>query len=62
MWCDVDPGEVLALQSNDDEDIEQVEANGRSNERRGPAYFAKFVAEEIDKWSAPIKASGVTID
>jgi tripartite-type tricarboxylate transporter receptor subunit TctC len=31
-------------------------------ERRGPAYFAKFVAEEIDKWSTPIKASGVTID
>src|SRR5215471_2298660 len=31
MWCDVDPDKVSALQSNDDEDIEQVEANGRSN-------------------------------
>jgi tripartite-type tricarboxylate transporter receptor subunit TctC len=44
---------------------ERFEAIGESviaPERRGPAYFAKFVAEEIDKWSGPIKASGVTID
>ena len=33
MWCDVDPDKVLALWSNDDEDIEQVEANGRGNEQ-----------------------------
>jgi tripartite-type tricarboxylate transporter receptor subunit TctC len=31
-------------------------------ERRGPDYFAKFVAGEIDKWSGPIKASGVSAD
>jgi tripartite-type tricarboxylate transporter receptor subunit TctC len=31
-------------------------------ERRSPEYFAKFVANEIAKWSAPIKASGVVID
>ena len=31
-------------------------------ERRSPEYFAKFVAGEIDKWSAPIKASGVSVD
>jgi tripartite-type tricarboxylate transporter receptor subunit TctC len=44
---------------------ERFEAIGESvipPERRGPEYFAKFVAEEIDKWAAPIKASGVTID
>jgi tripartite-type tricarboxylate transporter receptor subunit TctC len=29
-------------------------------ERRSPAYLAKFVANEIDKWAAPIKASGAT--
>jgi hypothetical protein len=33
MWRDVDPDKVSALQSNDDEDIEQVEANGRCNEQ-----------------------------
>jgi tripartite-type tricarboxylate transporter receptor subunit TctC len=44
---------------------ESFEAIGESvipPARRGPEYFAKFVAEEIDKWAAPIKASGVTID
>ncbi len=44
---------------------ERFEAIGESvipPARRGPEYFAKFVAEEIDKWAAPIKASGVTID
>jgi tripartite-type tricarboxylate transporter receptor subunit TctC len=31
-------------------------------ERRSPEYFARFVAGEIDKWSGPIKASGVSVD
>jgi tripartite-type tricarboxylate transporter receptor subunit TctC len=31
-------------------------------ERRSPEYFAKFVADEIARWSGPIKASGVTAD
>ena len=31
-------------------------------ERRSPEYSAKFVAAEIDKWSGPIKASGVSVD
>jgi tripartite-type tricarboxylate transporter receptor subunit TctC len=29
-------------------------------ERRSPAYLAKFVVNEIDKWAGPIKASGAT--
>ena len=33
MWCDVDPDKLSALQSNDDKDIEQVEANGWGNEQ-----------------------------
>jgi tripartite-type tricarboxylate transporter receptor subunit TctC len=33
-----------------------------SVERRSPEYFAKFVAADIEKWSGPIKASGVTVD
>jgi len=31
-------------------------------ERRTPAYLAKFVAGEIEKWSVPIKASGVAAE
>jgi tripartite-type tricarboxylate transporter receptor subunit TctC len=31
-------------------------------ERRGPEYFQKFVADEIARWSGPIKASGVTVE
>ena len=31
-------------------------------ERRGPDYFAKFVAGEIAHWSGPIRASGATMD
>jgi tripartite-type tricarboxylate transporter receptor subunit TctC len=31
-------------------------------ERRTPEYLGKFVASEIEKWAAPIKASGVSAD
>src|SRR4051812_19541064 len=31
-------------------------------ERRSPEYLAKFVQSEIEKWAAPIKASGVTVE
>jgi tripartite-type tricarboxylate transporter receptor subunit TctC len=31
-------------------------------ERRTPEYFGKFVADEIARWSGPIKASGVTVE
>ncbi len=31
-------------------------------ERRTPDYLGRFVASEIDKWAAPIKASGVSVD
>ena len=31
-------------------------------ERRTPEYFSKFVAGEINRWSGPIKASGVTVE
>ena len=33
-----------------------------SNDRATPEYLAKFLPEEIAKWAAPIKASGVTVD
>ncbi len=33
-----------------------------SDERATPEYLAKFLPEEIAKWAAPIKASGVSVD
>jgi tripartite-type tricarboxylate transporter receptor subunit TctC len=33
-----------------------------SVERTSPDYLQHFVAAEIDKWAAPIKASGVSAD
>jgi hypothetical protein len=33
MWCDVDTDKFSALQSNDHEDIELDEPNGRGNEQ-----------------------------
>ena len=33
MCCDIDPDQVSALQPNDDQGIQQVEANGRNNEQ-----------------------------
>ena len=30
--------------------------------QRSPEYFRKFVADEIARWSGPIKASGVTVE
>jgi len=32
MRCDIDPDKISAGQPNDDEDIEQIEANGRNND------------------------------
>ncbi len=31
-------------------------------DRRSPEFLAKFVQAEIDKWAAPIKAAGISID
>jgi tripartite-type tricarboxylate transporter receptor subunit TctC len=33
-----------------------------SEDRATPEYLARFVKSEIDKWAAPIKASGVTVE
>jgi hypothetical protein len=44
--CDVDPDKVSALQSNDDEDIEQVEANGRGNEQVHGGDVRRMVTQE----------------
>jgi tripartite-type tricarboxylate transporter receptor subunit TctC len=33
-----------------------------SRDRTSPEYLGKFVADEIKKWEAPIKTSGVSVD
>ena len=33
-----------------------------AKDRRSPEYLTKFVKSEIERWAAPIKASGVTLD
>jgi tripartite-type tricarboxylate transporter receptor subunit TctC len=33
-----------------------------SSDRRSPQYLADFVAREIEKWGAPIKAAGISAD
>jgi tripartite-type tricarboxylate transporter receptor subunit TctC len=35
---------------------------GVAPERRSPAYLAKFIPEEIARWSGPIKAAGIQQD
>ena len=42
--------------------LEEQGLIGISPERRTPEYLAKFVASEIEKWAAPVKASGVQTD
>lgn len=44
---------------------ERVEGLGGSlvaPERMTPEHLAEFVRSEIEKWAAPIKASGVSVD
>ena len=33
-----------------------------TDDRATPAYLGKFVKSEIEKWAAPIKASGVQVN
>ncbi len=45
--------------------VERIREMGGSvvaPERRSPEYLRKFVDDEIKKWAAPIKASGVSMD
>lgn len=42
--------------------LQGLGANVVPPEQRTPEYLASFVASEIKKWEAPIKASGVSVD
>jgi hypothetical protein len=43
------------------EKLEGFGAQVVSDDRATPAYLAGFVKSEIEKWAAPIKASGVEV-
>jgi tripartite-type tricarboxylate transporter receptor subunit TctC len=42
--------------------LEELGAEIATGERTTPAYLAKLVKDEIEKWAVPIKASGVSVD
>ena len=46
MGCDIHPDKFSALQSNDDEDIEQVKTNGRGNEQVDSGDVGRMAAQE----------------
>jgi tripartite-type tricarboxylate transporter receptor subunit TctC len=50
--------ETPALQAQ----MQKVGADLVAPERRSPAYLKTFVASEIEKWAAPIKANGLRAD
>jgi len=44
------------------ERLEDLGLNVPPPERRTPDYLAKLVVSELEKWAAPVKASGVSTD
>lgn len=44
------------------ERLQALGANIVAPDRRSPEYLDQFVKSEIEKWAAPIKASGVTVE
>ena len=46
MWRNIDPDKISAGQSDDDEDIEQVKANGRDNEEVHRRDVRRMVTQE----------------
>src|SRR3981189_67496 len=47
IGCDVDPDKVSANQPNDDEDIEQIEANGRTTNRSMAAMSGAWLRRKM---------------
>jgi len=42
--------------------LHELGVTGVALERRSPEYLAKFVVDEIARWSGPIKANGLEVD
>jgi hypothetical protein len=40
----------------------EIGADMTPPERRSPQYLQRFIENEIEKWAAPIKASGAAIE
>ena len=56
--CDIDPDQVSAVQADDDEGIEQIEANGRDNEQIHGSNVRRVVPQKgvpsLTWWSASL--------
>ena len=44
------------------EQMKKIGADPVAPDRRSPEYLEKFLASEIARWAATIKASGITMD
>ena len=44
------------------ERLEDLGLNVPAPERRNPEFLGKLVLSELDKWAAPVKASGASIE
>jgi tripartite-type tricarboxylate transporter receptor subunit TctC len=44
------------------ERLKQIGGDVIAPERRSPEYLAQFLAAQITKWEAPIKASGIQLE
>jgi hypothetical protein len=42
--------------------LEKAGAQVVTDDRATPQYLGEFIRSEIEKWAAPIKASGVTVE
>ena len=42
--------------------LKQIGGDVIAPERRSPEYLAQFLAAEIKRWEAPIKASGIQLE
>jgi tripartite-type tricarboxylate transporter receptor subunit TctC len=44
------------------ERFKELGASVVAPDRRSPEYLQRFVADEVEKWAVPIKASGASIN
>ena len=44
------------------ERLEKLGGDVVAPERRSPEYLGQFIAAELKKWEAPIKASGIQLE
>jgi tripartite-type tricarboxylate transporter receptor subunit TctC len=42
--------------------LNELRMSPAAPDRRSPEFLAKFIPAEIEKWAAPIRASGISVD